>query len=76
MPFYSFKVKSLEETLIPSRQLAIGEGIDVFNKVINDLPNFLSELSSLGVEVIECNQLDDLKGVQPDPLMLSSSTDR
>jgi hypothetical protein len=75
MPFYSFKVKSPEETLIPSRQLAIGEGLDVFNKVIDDLPSFLSELNDLGVEVIECNQLDNLEAVQPNLATFSDRLD-
>lgn len=75
MPFYSFKVKSPEETIIQSRQLVIGEGIDVFNKVIDDLPSFLSELNGLGVEVVECNQLDNLEAVHPDPTMLSDRLD-
>lgn len=66
MPFYSFKVQSKDEVVITSRMLAIGEGIDVFNKVIDDLPEFLKELEYLDVKVIEYHRLDGLEPVQPD----------
>lgn len=75
MPFYSFKVRSPEEVVIQSRQLAIGEGFDVFSKVINDLPSFLAELNSLGVEVIGYNRLDNLESVQPGPSTFSGLLD-
>ena len=65
MPFYSFKVKSPDEVILSSRSLAIGEGIDVFNSVIDDLPEFLAELREFGVQVLEYHQLDDLEAIEP-----------
>ena len=73
MPYYSFKVKSSMELIIPSRSLSIGEGVDVFAKVIDDLPKFLAELKELEVEVIEYHQLDKLEAIQPDLTMLAES---
>jgi hypothetical protein len=64
--FYSFKVQSRDEVIIPSRLLAIGEGVDVFNKVTNDLPEFLEELQGLGVRVLEYHQLDKFEAIHPD----------
>jgi hypothetical protein len=75
MSYYSFKVKSSEEVVIPSRALAIGEGVDVFSKVIDDLPGFLAELQKLGVQVLECHQLDKLEAIQPDLAMIADSTE-
>jgi hypothetical protein len=69
--FYSFKVQSREEVVIPSRSLAIGEGVDVFNKTLEDLPEFLAELRSYGVLVLEYHQLDKLESIQPDFAMIA-----
>lgn len=66
MSYYSFKVKSADEVVIPARALAIGEGVDVFSKVIDDLPGFLAELQGHGVQVLEYHQLDNLEAIQPD----------
>lgn len=75
MPYYSFKVRSTEEILIASRLLTIGEGVDVFNKAIDDLPEFLGELKLLGVEVLECNQLDSLEAIFPSNFSLLDRID-
>ncbi len=75
MPYYSFKVRSAEEVIIASRLLTIGEGIDVFNKAIDDLPEFLGELKLLGIEVLECNQLDSLEAIFPSNLALLDRID-
>jgi hypothetical protein len=69
MPFYSFRVQSKDEVIIPSRSLAIGEGIDVFSRVVDDLNEFLSELQGLEVKVLEYHRLDELEAVQPDQAM-------
>jgi hypothetical protein len=73
MSLYSFKVQSRDEVIISSRALAIGEGIDVFSKRLEDLPEFLAELSSLGVRVLEYHQLDNLEAIQPDLAMIADS---
>lgn len=74
MPYYSFKVKSSNEVVIPARAIAIGEGVDVFAKMIDDLPEFLKELQELGVQVLEYHQLDKLEAIQPDLAMIASSS--
>ena len=71
MPFYSFKVHSSKEVVLPSRKLAIGEGIDVFNLTVDDLQGFLAELESSGVRVLAHHQLDALEPIVPDPYFLS-----
>ena len=71
MPFYSFKVQSKDEVLIPSRTLVIGEGIDVFNKVVDDLPEFLRELECLEVRVLEYHRLDEIHPLPPQDLTMT-----
>jgi hypothetical protein len=70
MPFYSFKVQSKDEILIQSRTLVIGEGIDVFNKIIEDLPEFISELECLGIKVLEYHRLDEIPPLPPQDLTM------
>lgn len=74
MPYYSFKVKSPGEVVISSRSIAIGEGVDVFSKVVDDLPGFLAELQEHGVQVLEHHQLDKLEAIQPDLGILADHT--
>jgi len=69
MPFFSFKVQSRDEVIIPSRALTIGEGIDVFSRVVDDLNEFLSELERLEVKVLEYHRLDELEASPPDQAM-------
>jgi hypothetical protein len=71
MPFYSFKVRSKDEVLIHSRSLVIGEGVDVFNKVIDDLPEFLRELECLEVRVLEYHRLDEVAQLSPQDLTMT-----
>jgi hypothetical protein len=75
MSYYSFKVRSPGEVVIPARAIAIGEGVDVFAKVVDDLSEFLEELQGLGVQVLEYHQLDKLEAIQPDPEMLTDNSD-
>jgi hypothetical protein len=69
MPFFSFKVQSKDEVILPSRSLTIGEGTDVFSRVIDDLDGFLSELERLEVKVLEYHRLDELEAIPPDQAM-------
>jgi hypothetical protein len=66
MPYYSFKVRSQNEVLLPEWTVAIGEGLDVFCLVIQDLPKFQAALKEQGVEILEVNQLDNLSPI-PNP---------
>lgn len=73
MPYYSFKVRSPNEVVIPARSIAIGEGVDVFSKVVDALPEFLEELQKLGVQVLEYHQLDKLEEIHPDWTMIEDN---
>lgn len=68
--FYSFKVQSKDEVIIPSRSLVIGEGVDVFNKIVDDLSEFLSELECLEVRVLEYHRLDEIAPLPPNNLTM------
>lgn len=74
MAYYSFKVLSSNEVIIPEHALAIGEGIDVFSKVVDDLPKFLTLLHEHEVKVLEYHQLDNLKSIQPNLGSLTGTT--
>jgi sugar phosphate isomerase/epimerase len=63
MSYYSVKVKSPREVLVLEYVLSIGEGIDVFTRIINDLDEFRGVLKSHGVEILEINQLDKFEAV-------------
>lgn len=63
MSYYSFKVRSQYEVLLPEWTVAIGEGIDVFCLTINDLPKFQAALKEHGIELLEVNQLDNLSPI-------------
>lgn len=67
MPYYSFKVRSKSELVLPKWTVVIGEGLDVFNLVIQDLPEFLTALKERGVEVLEVNQLDNFSPIPVEP---------
>jgi len=76
MPFYSFKVRSQGEVVLPTYMLALGEGVDVFNATVNDLDEFKQSLLLEGVEVLEVNQLDALDQVPPDPAVQAALSGR
>ena len=69
MSFFSFKVQSKDEVVIPSRALTIGDGIDVFSRVVDDLNEFLNELERLEVKVLEYHRLDELEASPSDQAM-------
>jgi hypothetical protein len=66
MPYFNFKVKSSEEVSIPNYRVVIGEGVDVFNLVVENLQDFLGELHNEGVEVLKVTQLDSLEAIPPE----------
>lgn len=61
MSFYSFKVRASHDVVLHLHFLAIGQGVDVFNLVVTDLPAFHALLKEEGVEVLETHQLDNLE---------------
>jgi hypothetical protein len=70
MSYYSFKVRSQYEVLLPEWTVAIGEGIDVFCLTVNDLSKFQTALKDHSVEILEVNQLDSLSPVSAETLDL------
>jgi len=72
MPYYSFKVRSSEEVLIPSCFVVLGAGIDVFNATVPNLEEFLGFLRTENVEILEVHQLDGLEAITPDPEITSA----
>jgi hypothetical protein len=74
MAYYSFKVLSQQEVVLPTYFLALGEGIDVFNASVNDLEKFSQELFQNGVKILEVHQLDDLEQVPSEVPLISSSS--
>lgn len=67
MPFYSFKVHSPVELVLPEYLVTIGEGLNVFNVTLDDLEAFQHILFQEGVCVLGVHQLDDLEQVPADP---------
>lgn len=68
MAYYSFKVRSSNEVILPEWTVAIGEGIDAFCLVIQDLPKFQADLKEHSVEILEVNQLDNFSPIPAGPL--------
>jgi len=67
MAYYSFKVMSPREVILPEWTVAIGEGIDAFCLTIQDLPGFQASLKEHGIEILEVNQLDNLSPIPAEP---------
>lgn len=67
MPYYSFKVRSPNEVILPEWLVTIGEGIDAFCLVVQDLPKFQADLEEHDVEILEVNQLDSFSPVPEGP---------
>lgn len=63
--FYSFLTQSRETVDVPEHRLTIGEGIDTFNLTLDDVETFKKRLRSLGVSILQANQLDMLEPVAP-----------
>jgi hypothetical protein len=62
MAYYSFKVRSTGNVIIPECITCLGKGIDVFNAEIfaSDLDNFCKSLINKGVSILEIMQLDEI----------------
>lgn len=64
--FYSFVVRSTREVPIPEHLLVIGEGIDTFNAIVENLEVFRERLRLEGVQILQVHQLDE---VDPLPVL-------
>ena len=65
MSFYSFKVQAEDDVILPRYFLAIGEGFDVFNLVVDNYDQFVEELRANGVRVVESFRLDEHEEIPP-----------
>lgn len=68
---FSFKTLAPREVDLPEHLHTIGEGVDVFTITVSDLAAFKALLEVEGVEILECNALDDLEPVEPTPDLLA-----
>ena len=58
--YYSFIVAVHDEMVhLPEYLLVLGGGTNVFTLLVEDITEFRSRLSDLGVEVIQANRLDE-----------------
>jgi len=64
---YSFKVTSLREVDVPQHFITIGKGLDTFTVRTDDVDALKDFLLNEGVSILECNQIDDLEPVEPQP---------
>jgi hypothetical protein len=72
MGFYSFVALARHPVALPDPLVMLGEGINVFTAVVEDLPDFLSTLAGEDVEVKQVNALDGLDPVPAEALLLPS----
>lgn len=62
--FYSFRVYSPHEIMIPANFVSLDEGMNTFNCHVDDIDSFVSALKAEGVRIDQMNQLD---APDPDP---------
>lgn len=70
MGYFSFTVIAQNPVGIESPLVMLDRGVNTFTAVVGDLDEFLARLKSEGVEVKQVNQLDGLKPVPPESLLL------
>ena len=63
--FFSFRVLSDEDLVLPAYLLTLGEGFNAFNQRVDDYDRFCEVLASYGVQIISSHRLDDLAPVPP-----------
>jgi len=70
MAYYSFVAFAKHPVTIPDPLVMLGEGINTFTAMTEDLEWLLGALRAEGVEIKQVNQLDGLKPVPVDSLLL------
>lgn len=65
MGFYSFIVNSPDEVPLPEYLIYLDPGRNVFNTTVNDLDAFTKRLAEAGVEILQCNRLDEFEQAEP-----------
>lgn len=64
---YSFKVFSSREVDLHDHLMTIGAGLDTFTVTTNDIEGLKDHLILEEVKILECNRLDDLEPITPEP---------
>ncbi len=70
MSYYSFVAYSRYPVSIPDPLILLGEGVNTFTAVTDDLEGLKSILEAEGVEIREVHRLDGLESVSPESLLL------
>lgn len=70
MAYYSFVAFAKHPVTIPDPLVMLGEGINTFTAMTEDLEWLVKALRAEGVEIKQVNQLDGLKPVPIDSLLL------
>lgn len=70
MGYYSFTAIAQNPVAIESPLVLLDRGFNAFTAVVEDLDEFLARLKTEGVEIKQVNQLDGLKPVPPESLLL------
>jgi len=70
MGYYSFVALARHPVALPDPLVMLGEGVNVFTALVDDLPDFLSTLAGEDVEVKQVNALDGLDPVPVESLLL------
>jgi len=68
--YFSFTAIAQNPVAIESPLVMLDRGVNTFTAVVDDLDDFLARLRAEGVEVKAINQLDGLKPVPPESLLL------
>ena len=63
--FFSFRVIAPDVVVLPEHFLALDEGVQVFNLMVNDLDTFLGQLRACGVKVLNTYHLDEHEEIPP-----------
>jgi len=70
MAYYSFVALAQHPVTMPDPLVMLGEGVNTFTALVDDLAEFLGALKSEGVEVKQVNPLDGLDDVPVGALLL------
>lgn len=70
MSYYSFVAFSRCPVSIPDPLILLGEGVNTFTAVTDDLEGLKALLEAEGVQIREVHQLDGLDPVPPETLLL------
>ena len=70
MAYYSFVVLAKHAVTILDPLILLGEGVNTFTVLVEDLDDLLAQLRDEEVEVKQVNRLDELDSVPPGTVLL------